>query len=117
MVVLDSDHLSLVQRGGTEGQRIWQRIRILPPDDVATTIISFEEQTRGLLARPARATTLERQMSDYGQLKRLLQDYCNIGVLDFDANAAAEFERIRQSKIRMGTMDMKIAANILANEA
>ena len=57
MVVLDSDPISLMERGGAEGRRIWQRIRALPPDDVATTIVSFEEQTRGWLARIARATT------------------------------------------------------------
>lgn len=117
MVVLDTDHMSLVERGGTEGQRIYQRIRALPPDDIATTIVSFEEQARGWLARVARATTLKRQISDYDELKRLLETYCNLAILEFDTNAAAEFERIRQAKTRMGTMDMKIAAIALANNA
>jgi len=117
MVLLDSDHMSLLQRGGAEGQRIWQRLRALPPDDVATTIVSYEEQTRGWLARIARATTLERQMSDYGELKQLLQNYCNLAVLDFDVRAAAEFERLRQAHVRIGTMDLKIAAIALSNDA
>jgi tRNA(fMet)-specific endonuclease VapC len=117
MVVLDSDHMSLVERGGTEGQRIWQRIRALPPDDVATTIVSFEEQSRGWLARIARATTLERQMSDYSELKQLLRTYCNIAVLDFSEKAATEFARLRQARIRIGTMDSKIAAIALAHDA
>jgi tRNA(fMet)-specific endonuclease VapC len=117
MVVLDTDHMSLVERGGAEGWRIWQRIRPLPPDDVATTVISFEEQTRGWLARIAGATTMDRQMSDYGELKQLLQTYCGITVLDFDAKSVVEFERLRQAKIRIGTMDMKIAAIAIANDA
>jgi tRNA(fMet)-specific endonuclease VapC len=117
MVLLDTDHMSLVERGGAEGRRIWQRLRALPPDDVATTIVSFEEQTRGWLARIARATTLERQLSDYSELKLLLQTYCNIAVLDFDEKAAEIFERLRQAKIRIGTMDLKIAAIALANDA
>ena len=117
MVVLDSDHMSLVERGGSEGQRIWLRIRALPPDDIATTIVSFEEQTRGWLARIARAATLERQISDYSELKQLLQTYCNIAVLDFDAKAAIEFERLKRERVRIGTMDLKIAAIALANNA
>ena len=62
----------------------------------------FEEQVWGWLARIARATTLARQIAGYGELKHLLQDYCNLAVLEFDAKAAAEFERLKQAKIRVG---------------
>jgi len=117
MIVLDTDHMSLVERGGAEGRRIWQRIRALPPDDIATTVISFEEQARGWLARISGAKTLGRQMSDYSELKQLLQTYCGIAVLEFDAKSIVEFERLRQAKIHVGTMDMKIAAIAIANDA
>ena len=50
MVLLDSDHMSLLQRGGAEGQRIKQRLADLPPKEVATTIVNYEEQMRGWLA-------------------------------------------------------------------
>ncbi len=77
MVLLDTDHMSLLQRGGAEGLRIRLRLRTLPPDDVATTIVSYEEQMRGWLARLARVTTPERQIFDYSELKKLLQSYCS----------------------------------------
>ena len=35
-------------------------------------------------------------------------------VLDFDDRAGIEFERLKSSRIRVGTMDMKIAAISLA---
>jgi hypothetical protein len=41
MVVLDSDHMSLLQRGGAEGQRIRQRLRALPPDDITRNLADF----------------------------------------------------------------------------
>ncbi len=110
MVVLDSDHMSLLQRGGAESLKIVQRLRDVPPDDIATTIVTFEEQVRGWLARLGRASTIERQMSDYGELKRLINNYCAIPVLEFDARALAEFQRLRDARIRNGTMDLKIAA-------
>lgn len=116
MVVLDTDHMSLIQRGGPEGQRIRLRLRALPPDDIATTIISYEEQMRGWFARLARAATPERQVFDYGEVK-LLRDYCSIAVLDFDNDAAAKFQRLRATKTRVGTMDLKIAAVVLTNSA
>ena len=72
---------------------------------------------RGWLARLARATTVERQVSDYRELKRLLQRYCSVPVLDFDTRAAAEFTRLKQAPTRIGSMDLKIAAIALANEA
>lgn len=117
MVLLDSDHMSLIQRGGLDGRRIWQRLRTLPPDDIAVSAVSYEEQTRGWLARIAKAPTLERISSDYAELKNLLQDYCNIAVIDFDAKAAFHFRRLRQAQIRIGTMDMRIASIALANDA
>ena len=117
MVFLDTDHMSLIQRGGTEGQRIRQRLRALPLDDVATTIVSYEEQMRGWLARLARTTTQERQGFDYSELKKLLQSYCSFAIMDYNAEAAAEFQRLLSLKLHMGTMDMKIAAITPANNA
>jgi tRNA(fMet)-specific endonuclease VapC len=117
MIILDSDHMSLLQRGGAEGDRIRQRLRALHPLDVATTIINYEEQMRGWLARLASATTLERQISDYRELRRLLENYCHIRVYDFDEAAGAQFQRLKQTIRRIGTMDLKIAAIALAHDA
>jgi tRNA(fMet)-specific endonuclease VapC len=117
MVLLDSDHLSLLQRGGAEGQRIKQRLDALSDELAATTIVNYEEQMRGWLARLSRATSLERQVSDYWELKKLLQIYCGVPVLDFDTKAAAQYELLRQTPIRIGSMDLKIAAIALSKQA
>jgi tRNA(fMet)-specific endonuclease VapC len=37
--------------------------------------------------------------------------------LEFDDRAAAEFQRLRQFRLRVGTMDLRIAAIVLANKA
>jgi len=116
MVLLDSDHMSLLQRGGAEGQRVMRRLTKLPAGEIATTIVNYEEQLRGWLARLAKATTLDRQVSDYRELKILLQNYCSIVVVDFETRAAAQFERLKQT-IRIGSMDLKIASIALANDA
>ncbi len=118
MFIIDTDHVNLLEWGsGAIGQRLHERIRGLPEGEVATTIISFEEQTRGWLAFQARARTIEQQVTAYRKLNRHLNIYCEIDVLEFDTEAAAEFERLRRSRIRIGTMDLKIAAIALTCKA
>ncbi len=95
---------------GAAGKRLRDRIRAIPQDEVVTTIISFEEQTRGWLAFQARARTLEQQVNAYRKLKNHLDVYSSLIVLEFDAQSAAEFQRLKQAQIRIGTMDLKIAA-------
>ncbi len=101
MFIIDTDHVNLLEWGsGAIGQRLHERIRGLPEGEVATTIISFEEQTRGWLAFQARARTIEQQVTAYRKLNRHLNIYCEIDVLEFDTEAAAEFERLRREDRR-----------------
>lgn len=118
MFILDTDHISLLEWGdGPIGLRLAKRIEELPSDAVVTTIISFEEQTRGWLAFQSRARTLAQQVNAYRKLKHHLDTYREIIVLEFDTAAAAQFQRLKQSRIRIGTMDLKIAAITLTHDA
>ncbi len=117
MVLLDTDLMSLLEREGTEAQRLRMRLAIVPLDDLATTIISYEEQTRGWLSYMAQARTEEARIEAYVRMQNHLRLYCKIPIVAYDARAAPEYERLRQAKIRIGTMDLKIAAIALANNA
>jgi tRNA(fMet)-specific endonuclease VapC len=111
MVVLDTDHLSLLDReSGVSARRLAARLSAIASEGVATTIVNFEEQMRGWLTYLARART-------YGQLARYLRRYTRVTVLDFDAAAGVEFQRLRKTHRRTGTMDLKIAAIVLARHA
>ena len=48
---------------------------------------------------------------------RLLEDFSTRPILDFDQPSALEFERLKASRVRIGTMDLKIAAISLAHDA
>jgi tRNA(fMet)-specific endonuclease VapC len=50
MYLLDTDHISLIDRGGPEGERVRNRLVRVRPGEVAATIVSYEEQMRGWLA-------------------------------------------------------------------
>lgn len=117
MYLMDTDHVSLIDRGGTPGNNIKRRLATVPPDDVSVSVISYEEQIRGWVSAIAQARTIERQLPSYSELERLLRFYCITPILPFDERAGAEFERLRQAGVRIGTMDLKIACIALVNDA
>lgn len=117
MYILDTDHLSVLDRGGVAAQRLLQRLANINPTQVATSIISYEEQMRGWLSYGATAKTVEQQVEAYKQLKRQLMNYCVIPILDFDGEAAQEFQRLRNLYPRLGAMDLKIASVALVHQA
>jgi tRNA(fMet)-specific endonuclease VapC len=117
MYILDTDHLSVIDRGGANAQRLLQKLTRVDPTQVATSIISYEEQMRGWLSYTAKAQTIEKQVDAYRELKRQLTNYCAIPVIEFDLQAAQEFQRLKKLYPRLGTMDLKIASVVLANRA
>lgn len=117
MYLMDTDNMTLLEQANPEAMRLKNRIAAVAPDDLATTIVSYEEQTRGWLAVSAQARTPQAQVAAYSRLKRHLQIYSKIAVIDFDERASIEFVRLKKTRIRIGTMDLKIAAIALANNA
>ena len=52
MFILDTDHISLFQR---HDPHVSARVLATPPQELATTVITVEEQLRGRLERVCRA--------------------------------------------------------------
>lgn len=118
MIVLDTDSLGILQRAsGDEFQRLSSRLKNAPDWPFYVTIVTFEEQMRGWLAHIARAKTPEKQIVAYSRLRTLLDDFRTRPVLDLDEHAMAEFQRLVKLKIRIGTMDLRIAAIVLSHGA
>jgi tRNA(fMet)-specific endonuclease VapC len=118
MVILDTDHLTFLERGtGTQARRLIARLASVAPDQVTTTVITYEEQTRGWLAYIARERTMAGQVEGYARLQQHLETYKRIPVLAFDQSAAIEFQSLKVLRVRVGTFDLKIAAIALARGA
>jgi len=119
MYILDTDHISVMESAGTsaEGQRLRFRLARLKPEERITTIITFEEQVRGWMSYLAQSRSLAKQVGAYRRLKGVLDRYLKITVLEFDEAAAVEFKRLQRLRLRVGTMDLKIAAIALAHSA
>ena len=117
MIVLDTDVLSIVQRAsGPQYENLARRLDDAN-DEVAVSIVSFEEQMRGWLAFIAKAKSLAQQINGYGRLHALLEDFTTRPVLEFDQPSAEVFDRLLRSRVRIGTMDLKIAAIAIACDA
>ena len=117
MLVLDTDHLSLLEWGGADSAVLRERLADISPDEAVTTIISYEEQMRGWMAYLARATSVDGQVEAYRRLHQHLENYRQVPILQFNEQAAAKFQSLRRARIRIGTMDLKIAAIVMSHGA
>ena len=119
MLILDTDCLTIVQRAeGEPYQRLAARLdAVIATRSVHVTVISLEEQMRGWLAYLAGQRTSRQQVDGYSRLLSLLQDFSSRSVLPFGDDAARQMDHLRGQRVRIGTMDMKIAAIAMARGA
>ncbi len=117
MLILDTDVLTIIQRRrGIEYTRLARRLNQVD-DDVAVTIVSFEEQMRGWLTYISREKNEAHEIEGYSRLKALLEDFQTRPVLDYDIKATVAFRELVSQRVRIGTMDLKIAAIALSHDA
>jgi hypothetical protein len=79
-------------------------------EQVACTIVSVEEVLRGWLAIIHRLRGVHRQLPAYDRLGQLFTVLSDWEIVPFDKRAADQFTILRRQHIRIGTMDLKIAA-------
>jgi tRNA(fMet)-specific endonuclease VapC len=117
MLILDTDHLVEYQKGTSPAaQQLKQRLDEAE-EPLSITIITFEEVMRGWLAAIKRANDPFRQVTAYSKLQRLVQSFAAWDILEWTPAAAAEFSELRKARVRVGTMDLKIASIALVNDA
>src|SRR5579884_1177185 len=119
MLLLDTDHLSLLDADAPEGVALGMRLAeaARTGEQVAVTIITYEEQMRGWLAYLAKANSQAKQVQAYSKLRRHVESFREIPLVDYDANAARTFEQLRRQGVRIGSMDLKIASIALSLDA
>jgi tRNA(fMet)-specific endonuclease VapC len=104
--ILDTDHLSLLQRGNS---KVAQRISSINPNDIAITIITAEKQLYGRLNSIRRSKSPENLQTAYQWLQETLNDFRSINILGYDLKAINLYQQLKLQKIRIGTQDLKIA--------
>ena len=111
MILLDSDHLTILIHPRSEKHtRLADRMAASADQAFATTIVNAEEQLRGWLAEINRYRTAHQQLSAYEGMHKYLELLCRFPLVAFAVPAADEFDRLRRMKVRIGSMDLKIAS-------
>ena len=118
MIILDTDCLSLLQRKRGNGYfELYENLSRFSSDDIATTIVSFDEQMRGWMALVAKARTTKSLVFAYTDLESFLVSFTNLPVLPFDESSGLVFDQLVKQKLRVGTMDLRIASISMSREA
>ncbi|MEA5420462.1 type II toxin-antitoxin system VapC family toxin [Spirulina sp. CCNP1310] len=114
--LLDTDHISFLQRGaGSEFSQLKSRMSKHPISDFALSIISFHEQVRGAHDFINRAKNNTELARGYMLLLEIQKSFSQAPILPFDAKAITIFDEVRSQKVRVATMDLRIAAIAIAN--
>lgn len=116
MFVLDTNHLKELAYPTSIGERL--RARLLEAGgQVFTTVITLEEELRGVLARANRALSPNERILAYQKLIERVNFFARWVVLSLDEQSAAIFANLRSQGVRVGTMDLRIASITLAHDA
>ncbi|MFN9673373.1 MAG: type II toxin-antitoxin system VapC family toxin, partial [Microcystis sp.] len=84
MYLLDTDHISILDRGGQLAQQLLKKLAAITSSEVATTIITYEEQMRGWISYIAKTSSIETQVVAYRRLEKHLANYRTIPIVGFD---------------------------------
>jgi tRNA(fMet)-specific endonuclease VapC len=117
VILLDTDHINVLQSREPRAVTLMANMVASADQDFATTVITIEEQMRGWLAVIHRSIDVHRQLPAYERLVGLVDFFSRWRVARFSEAAVAEFTQLRQRRVRIGAMDLKIASIALANGA
>jgi tRNA(fMet)-specific endonuclease VapC len=113
VIILDTDILStLLRQSGAAYDRIARRLRDVEEagEEFAASIVTVEELLRGWLSYIAASRQMSREVESYARLHALVESFSDYPILQFDDVAAAEYQALRSKKLRVGAMDLKVAA-------
>jgi tRNA(fMet)-specific endonuclease VapC len=109
--LLDTDHISILQKqSGPEFANLISRIASVSHADLTFCIVSFHEQVLGCNAYIAKARNASEIVRGYEMLDRVLTAFATALVLQFDSGAVALFDGLVARRLRIATMDLRIAA-------
>jgi len=115
MYLLDTDYVGILQRKSGPGfGRLMARMALLDPSAFYLPIIAFHEQMMGANLYVSKAKDAESAVRGYRLMNEILTRFAEGQVLPFDEPAATQFDELKLRRVRVGTMDLRIACIALA---
>jgi tRNA(fMet)-specific endonuclease VapC len=116
--LLDTEHLVVLQRRTQPAfGKLTERLRREDPSGIFISMISFHEQMQGWLAFLNRVRSASQIVLAYSELEELGRSFFEMNVLSFSSQAQMCFDDLRKQRIRIGTMDLRIASIALVEGA
>jgi tRNA(fMet)-specific endonuclease VapC len=114
LYILDTDTLTLY---GNNHPVVLQRVRGVSQSDLAATIVSVEEQLRGWFTAVRKATRPYDLARAYDQFTAAMRFLATLYVLSFSLNSVHRYNGLLAQKLKIGRMDLRIAAIALEHGA
>jgi len=92
------------------------RLDAISKSDVYLTVVSTHEQIMGANKFISQAKKREDYVRGYRMIESAMSGYERYKILHFDEPAAIKFEELRKQKVRVGTMDLRIASIVLSHD-
>jgi tRNA(fMet)-specific endonuclease VapC len=108
--VLDTDILTLYQEGHAA---VVQRVESVPIEQMATTVISVEQQLTGWYTRLRQAKKRDQMARAYERLALAVSYLSQFQILPFPEAAIIRYEGLRAAFRRHDKSDLRIAAIVL----
>jgi tRNA(fMet)-specific endonuclease VapC len=93
---------------------VTSKISQISSENIAVTIVTFEEQLKGRLHFIQKANTKDSLVKAYARLKLTLDYFAITNIVEFNPSAYDIFTDLRQQKIRIGIQDLRIASIALS---
>ncbi len=118
MIILDTDHMTVLQQPESQpAQVLTARLAASPDRDILSTAVTLEEQMRGWLALLNRYRDVRQQSKYYDNLTEMLRFYNGWRLLGFDQAAGIKFLELKHLRASIGPNDLKIASVTLTRNA
>lgn len=111
--LLDTDHVSLQERGDPH---VWRHLERVPADQIAVSVVTVEEMLRGRLAILSRRRGGQARVHAYRKLLETVAFFNAVPVVPFDLACERRFQELRTRKLRVGSQDLRIAATALVHD-
>ncbi len=110
LFVLDTDTLQLFQDGNPT---VVAHVSTVAPGDLATSVITIEEQLSGWYTELRQAKRIERLAWAYRRLAATIRFLARIQIVDFDEPAIQRCQELKKLKLKIRKMDLRIAATVV----
>ncbi len=111
--LLDTDHVSLQERGHLP---LLTRLRAQPPEALSVSIVTVQESVRGRLALLSHQLPSDQLLLAYSKLQQTVQFFSTVHVLAFDRRCLEQYDALRSEGVRIGTLELRIAATALVHK-